>query len=147
MVAHISAIILISILTIGMIISFIYNSAMLPFMGSVLIALSLLKIRDLEGFAKAFAKYDILAKRSVTYARAYPYIEFFLGLLFVTGTYTRIGAMVLLALMVIGLIGVTQNQNKNLKCACMGTRINVPLTTLTIVENTIMIIMALAVLL
>lgn len=141
------AIILITVLVIGALISVIYNPFTLYFMSAVLGLLSILKLTDLKGFAHAFAKYDIIAKRSRTYALTYPFIELTLAILFFAGIAVRIAASALIVIMAVGLVGVVKHQKKGIRCACMGTKINVPLTTLTISENSIMILMALMVLL
>ena len=55
---------------------------MIQFMGWFFIAVAILKFIDWKGFAKAFAMYDIVAKRSKTYSYSYPIIELALGLAF-----------------------------------------------------------------
>ena len=45
------------------------------FMGFALCQFALLKLFHIKAFAKAFAMYDILAKKSPVYALAYPFIE------------------------------------------------------------------------
>jgi hypothetical protein len=113
-------------------------------MGAVLSGLALLKLRDLVGFADAFEQYDILAARSRAYALAYPFLELGLGILFLTKTYSSSAAGVLGVLMLISLFGVGRAiiRRKQLVCACMGTGIRVPLTTLTLTENLVMGVMA-----
>ena len=62
--------------------------AMHAFMGFFLVAFAMLKLFDLPGFADGFQMYDLLAKRSRTYALLYPFLELALGL-FVYFGYSR----------------------------------------------------------
>jgi hypothetical protein len=139
------AVLLVSFLILGMVGSLLYAPIMLPFMAVVLAGLAVLKFLDLQGFADAFSMYDIIAKRSRGYALAYPFIEIALAAAFALRFQLTLAAGVLAALMIIGLLGVAGavKSGKKLRCACMGTKINVPLTTLTTVENSVMLIMAL----
>ena len=55
---------------------------MLQFMGIVFLLLSILKLINIKGFANMFVQYDLIAKKSKIYAYIYPFIEFFLGLMY-----------------------------------------------------------------
>lgn len=118
-------------------------------MGLFLIVISILKLLDWEGFQKAFAMYDIIAKRSRLYAALYPWIEFTLGIAFLYNMYIKEAAIVTLILMTIGIISVCRNlKAKNaVQCACLGTLIKVPLTKFTLIEDIIMAGMAIAMIL
>jgi YHS domain-containing protein len=122
---------------------------MLLFMGIVFVLLACLKFLDLKGFAVAFAMYDVIAKRSKTYAYVYPFIEFAIGLAFMFNFYIVAAASLTVLIMAVGLIGVTDNlffaKNK-VKCACLGTKIKVPLTKFTFFEDIVMGIMGLMIL-
>jgi len=120
---------------------------MIPFMGGFFIVVSILKFLDWKGFAKAFAMYDIVAKRSKPYAYVYPVIEFALGLAFLFSFQIIAAAWVTFAVMSIGTVGVAGNLfSKNpVKCACLGTLIKVPLTRFTLFEDVLMAVMALMV--
>ena len=50
--------------------------------------------------------------------------------------------------MSVSLIGVLKNvlNKKKIQCACLGTVFNLPMSTLTIVEDSLMIVMSLAML-
>lgn len=52
-------------------------------MGFVLIGFGAIKLSDVVGFANGFAMYDPLAKRSITYAQTYPFLEIALGIMFI----------------------------------------------------------------
>ena len=121
------------------------NNIMIPFMGAVFLVLSFLKFLDIKGFAKAFAKYDIIAARSNLYGMTYPFIEFSLGLMYVLNYEIQTAAIITFLIMSVGLIGVTKNilREKPLKCACLGTKIKIPLTKFTFFEDLSMAVMAL----
>ena len=137
------------ILTIGAIWAVI-NDFMITYMGIYFIVFSIAKISDLKGFVKTFSKYDIIAKRMNVYALLYPEIEFILGIIYLIEIFyfnevvIIIAAWITLLIMGIGSIGITKNllSKNQVKCACLGTKIKIPLTKFTLIENIIMVIMA-----
>lgn len=118
---------------------------MTAFMGYFLTLLSMFKFFDLRGFADGFQMYDIFAKRFRPYAYVYPFIELTLGLFFLAGTWPLLINIVTVAVMIVSAAGVFQNvlSGSKIKCACLGTALNVPLSTVSIVENGGMALMAL----
>lgn len=114
------------------------------FMGIFFIVVSLLKFADWKGFSNAFAMYDIVAKRSRFYAYVYPLIELAIGISFLLSLNLIISAIVTFLIMAVGSIGVAKNLfSKNpVKCACLGTKIKLPLTQFTFIEDIIMALMA-----
>ena len=132
----------------GSLLSILFNF-MILYMGIFFIVFSLFKMPDWKGFVKAFSMYDLIAKRIKGYAWIYPGIEFVIGILylvnyFVGGFYLLTAAWVTLFIMGIGSIGVAKNifSKNKVQCACLGTKINVPLTKVTLLEDIIMAIMA-----
>jgi hypothetical protein len=125
---------------------------MIPVMGWFLIVVGILKILDWKRFYTNFAKYDLLAMRSSLYSKAYPLIELVMGGAFLYSWNIKIIAGVLLALMIVGIAGVAKalKENKNITCACLGKlghHLNLPLTKVTLIEDIIMGLMAIAILL
>lgn len=118
------------------------------FMGFIFCQFALLKIFNLNGFADGFQMYDILAKQSRAYAYVYPFIELGLGLAYLSFFVPILTYIVTIAVMAVSLVGVVQSlQNKlNINCACMGTVLNVPLSTVTLTEDVGMGLMALTML-
>ena len=102
---------------------------MLPFMGTVLVLLAGLKLIDLRGFAELFTSYDLIAKKSRTYAFIYPFIELGLGMVFLFQFQIKIAAVILVIVMSVSAVGVGKNVfSKNpIRCACLGAKIKVPL--------------------
>jgi YHS domain-containing protein len=121
---------------------------MLKYMGVFFIVFSLMKMLDVKGFADAFSMYDLIAKRSRSYALIYPFIELALGILYLTETWIIGAAWVTLIIMFIGAIGVGRNllSKNKIQCACLGTKIGVPLTKVTFLEDLIMVGMAVRIL-
>ena len=103
-----------------------------------------LKMLDWKGVVHAFSMYDIVAKRVKGYAAIYPLIELLLGVGYLMAWQIPILVGITLVLMIVGIMGVAQNLlSKNpVHCACLGTRINVPLTKITLTEDIIMGLMA-----
>ena len=115
------------------------------FMGFFFCQLSMFKLFDISGFADGFQKYDILSVRFRPYAYLYPFIELSLGFLFLSGLYPLATNAITLIVMVISASGVISSLIKGLdiRCVCLGTVLNVPLSTVSVVENAGMAIMAL----
>jgi hypothetical protein len=119
------------------------------FMGVFLLAFSMLKLFDLSGFADGFQKYDLLAKRSRWYAYAYPFLELALALGYLASWQPGVVYGATVVLMSFGGLGVLRalRQGLDVHCACMGTILKVPLSTVALVEDLGMSVMALAMLL
>lgn len=115
------------------------------FMGYFFIFLSLFKFFDLEGFAHGFSTYDLIAKQFKGYGYIYPFIEFLLGVAYLSlWNPVVVNALTLVVMLVSG-AGVLKSivSGKQLKCACLGTILNVPLSTVSVWENFGMALMAL----
>lgn len=121
-----------------------WNGFMTYFMGFFFLGFAFFKLLNIAKFADAFSTYDIVAKRSRAYAIAYPWIEVGLGLLFVTGTWLVVANVATAIVMSIGLVGVVSavRKKKTIQCACLGTAFNLPMSVVTIIENSVMIAMA-----
>ena len=93
----------------------------------------------------SFRMYDPLAKQAPIYGYIYPFIEVLLGIMFLTRFQVNIALILTVIVLGITTIGVTQTliNKKSIKCACLGTTLNLPMTEATLIENALMIIMAL----
>ncbi len=122
----------------------VWSRAMMYFMGFFFLGFAFFKLLNVSGFADAFSTYDILAKRSRWYALAYPWIELTLGLIYLSGQIPVVAAMATIAIMGVGLIGVVAavRRQQTIQCACLGTVFNLPMSVVTIIENSVMIAMA-----
>jgi hypothetical protein len=123
---------------------FEWQRAMNYFMGFFFLGFAFFKLLDIPAFADSFASYDIVAKRSRAYALAYPWIELTLGILFVSSQLPLIANGVTAVIMAVGLIGVVSavTRKQTIQCACLGTVFNLPMSVVTIVENSVMLAMA-----
>ena len=121
------------------------NEFMSDFMGLFFIVFSFFKLLDLKGFPGSFAMYDPLAKRFSFYGWVYPFIETALGIMFLMRIELKIALIITLIILSITTIGVTNTllNKRKIKCACLGTALNLPMTEATFIENAIMLVMAL----
>ncbi|MEI8124352.1 MAG: MauE/DoxX family redox-associated membrane protein [Parachlamydiaceae bacterium] len=119
------------------------------FMGLFLSQFAMLKLFHISDFVHGFQKYDLVAKKSVYYAYAYPFIELGLGLAYLSFVYPFAIYVITIVVMSIGAIGVIRALKAGLdvRCACMGTVLDVPLSTVTLSEDISMITMAIFMLL
>ncbi len=119
------------------------------FMGFFLVVFALLKLFDLRGFADGFQMYDLLAKRARGYALLYPFLELGLGLAYLAFWRPVVVYAATLLLLGFGALGVVSALRRGLdvNCACMGNTLKVPLSTVALVEDLGMALMALVMLL
>lgn len=117
---------------------------MTQFMGLFLLSFAMFKLFDLAGFATGFRKYDLLAGVVPAYALVYPFLELALALLYLSGRVPRLAFIGTILLMGFGLLGIVRSMRRGqeLQCACMGTFLNVPLSTVSLAENAGMTVMA-----
>jgi YHS domain-containing protein len=117
---------------------------MQDFMGFFLVVFSMFKFFNMEGFADGFQMYDLLAKSSRPYAYVYPFIELGLGLGYLAHWQPTTIYIATIAVMIFGSLGVFDALRKglDLDCACMGTVLKVPLSTVALIEDLGMALMA-----
>jgi copper chaperone CopZ len=121
-----------------------WHSLMLDFMAGFFLVFSFFKLLDLRGFADAYQSYDVIARRSRGYAFVYPFLELGLGIAYLVRWQPTITNGVTLALMLVGSVGVLRAvlDKRRIRCACLGTALNLPMTTVTVVEDLGMAAMA-----
>lgn len=115
------------------------------FMGFFFCQFAMLKLFSLSGFVEGFQKYDLLAKHVRIYAYIYPFIELALGLAYLAFIFPNAVYIATIIVMGMSAIGVVKALRAGLdvRCACMGTILNVPLSTVTLTEDVVMGAMAL----
>ncbi len=115
------------------------------FMGFFFCQFAMLKLFQPAGFADGFQKYDLIAKHVRAYAYVYPLIELGLGLAYLSFLSPASVYIVTILVMGIGAIGVIRAllSGLDVRCACMGTILDVPLSTVTLTEDIAMGLMAL----
>lgn len=116
------------------------------FMGLLFSLFAMLKLFHLPRFVEGFRMYDWIAKRWRGYAYLYPFIELTLGLAYLSGVEPTVVNILTIVITSIGAFGVCRalKAGLDLRCACMGTILDVPLSTVTLTEDIGMAIMALA---
>lgn len=118
--------------------------AMSTFMAGFFLTFSFFKLLDIPGFASSYRMYDIVAKRMPAYGSVYPFIELALGVAYLTGWNPVATNVLTLIVMGISLVGVVQSvlNKSKIRCACLGSVFNLPMTTVTIAEDGLMLAMA-----
>lgn len=107
--------------------------------------LALLALQDVETFSSMFLGYDMLAKRWVRYAYAYPFLEGLAGVLMVAGALNWLSIPVALFIGTVGAVSVLKAvyvDEREIKCACVGGASKVPLGFVPLTENVMMVAMA-----
>ena len=128
---------------------FTYQSIMIDFMAGFFIVFGGFKLIKLSAFAEAYAMYDIISMKVKTYGYIYPFIEVGLGLAFLLRFQIDTIAWITLVLMIINSIGAYNGirDKKILMCACLGTVFKLPMSFVTLGEDTLMALMALVIIL
>lgn len=125
--------------------SFSWMKWMQSFMAGFFLAFSFFKILNLQGFADSYSTYDIIAKQWRGYSFIYAFIELGLGLAYLVGFSPLITNSITFFVMSISLVGVLQSvlNRRKIRCACLGDVFNLPMSTITIIEDALMILMSL----
>jgi copper chaperone CopZ len=121
--------------------SFLWMRWMQYFMAGFFLVFSFFKMLDLKGFAESYATYDIIAKKWTSWGFVYAFIELGLGLGYLTGWNPLVVNAVTFVVMTISIIGVLQSvlNKRKIRCACLGAVFNLPMSTITIIEDGLMI--------
>jgi copper chaperone CopZ len=114
------------------------------FMAGFFLSFSFFKFLDLAGFARSYSMYDIVAKRFKTWGYIYAFIELGLGIAYAIGFQPFLTNLTTFVVMSISLLGVLQSalNKKSIQCACLGVIFNLPMSKVTILEDSLMIIMS-----
>lgn len=117
---------------------------MLHFMAGFFIVFGFFKLLDLKGFRDAYATYDLLAIRWPHYGLIYPFIELGLGFAFLFEFQLTAALWFSIVLMGFSSLGVikTLREKRKIRCACLGTALNLPMSTITLVEDLGMVVMS-----
>ena len=122
--------------------------AMQQFMAGFFIVFSFFKLLNLKGFAESYAMYDVLAKRIPVWGYLYAFLELGLGISYLLNLNPMFTNTVTFIVMSVSIIGVLQSvlNKKRIQCACLGAVFNLPMSTVTIIEDGLMIVMSLGML-
>ena len=114
------------------------------FMAGFFLTFSFFKLLNLQGFAESYSSYDILARRWFPWGYVYAFVELALGVAFLINFNPLLSNGVTFVVMTLSIIGVLQSvlHKRRIQCACLGTVFNLPMSTVTIVEDGLMIVMS-----
>lgn len=114
------------------------------FMAGFFLVFSFFKLLNLKGFAESYVMYDVLAKKIPVWGYIYALMELGLGIAFLVNFNPLLTNSITFIVMTISIIGVLQSvlNKKKIQCACLGAIFNLPMSTVTIIEDALMIIMS-----
>ena len=115
------------------------------FMAAFFLIFSFFKLLDVKGFAESYSTYDVIAKRWQGWGYVYAFVELGLGLAYLLRLNPLVTNVVTFVVMSISIIGVLQSvlNKRKIRCACLGAVFNLPMSTITIIEDALMIAMSL----
>ena len=114
------------------------------FMAGFFLTFSFFKFLDLKGFVESYAMYDIIAKRFKQWGYIYAFTELALGIAFLMDFNPFITNLTVIIIIGISIIGVLQSimYKSKIQCVCLGAVFKLPMSTVTIIEDELMIIMS-----
>jgi copper chaperone CopZ len=114
------------------------------FMAGFFIVFSFFKLLDPPGFVSAYRGYDLIARKVPAWGWAYPFVELALGVAYLLAWAPVVTNSVTLVVMLVGAAGVLKAllDKRAIRCACLGTALNLPMTKVTLVEDLTMAAMA-----
>lgn len=123
---------------------FHWMQAMNIFMAGFFLTFSFFKMLDLIGFAESYSMYDIIAKKIKAWGYIYAFVELGLGIAYATNFQPVVTNIVTLIVMTVSIVGVLQSvlNKRKIQCACLGAVFNLPMSTVTIIEDALMIAMS-----
>lgn len=118
------------------------------FMAGFFLVFSFFKMLNLKGFAESYVMYDVVAKQIPAWAYIYAFIELALGFAFLTNINPFATNIITIVVMTVSIIGVLKSvlNKQKIPCACLGAVFNLPMSTVTIIEDGLMILMSLTML-
>ena len=113
-------------------------------MAGFFLVFSFFKMLDMTGFADSYSMYDIVAKKFRSWGYLYIFIEALLGISYAANFEPFITNIITIVVMTISVIGVLKSvlNKSNIRCACLGAVFNLPMSTVTIIEDASMILMS-----
>jgi len=114
------------------------------FMAGFFLVFSFFKLLNLKGFSESYAMYDLLARKVPPYGYIYPFIELALGIGYLTIPESFTLNLVTALVMGFSSLGVIESvlNKKKIRCACLGAVFNLPMSTVTIIEDLLMVAMS-----
>lgn len=118
------------------------------FMATFFITFAAIKFIHLEDFVVTYRTYDLLSQKIRPWAYFYPFVEAILGFAYLL-IYKSV-SLNLITMLILGIGGYSvwralynnKRERRRFRCACLGTFIKLPLSTVSLVENGLMFVMA-----
>ena len=110
------------------------------FMAGFFLVFSFFKMLDVPAFAVSYSSYDVVARRWLGWGYAYPFVELALGVLFLFNVHPLLTNGLTFVVMGVGTVGVVQSllAKRRFQCACLGAVFNLPMSTVTLLEDALM---------
>lgn len=114
------------------------------FMAGFFLVFSFFKMLNLKGFVSSYRMYDVIAKQFPAWGYVYAFTELALGVAFLIHFAPLITYSVTFVVMTVSIIGVLKAvlDKKRIQCACLGDVFKLPMSTVTIIEDGLMIAMS-----
>lgn len=114
------------------------------FMAGFFLVFSFFKLLNLTGFAESYQMYDVVARRFPAWGYVYAFTELGLGLAYLTNFQPQVTNVLTFVVMSLSIIGVLKSvlNKRSIQCACLGATFNLPMSTVTIIEDGLMIAMS-----
>jgi hypothetical protein len=118
--------------------------AMRHFMAGFFLVFGFFKLLNVPAFADAYRGYDVVAKAWPGWGYVYPFVEVALGAAYLSNLVPVAVNVVTLVVMGVSTVGVVQSvfARRKIRCACLGTVFNLPMSAITIIEDVTMVVMA-----
>lgn len=114
------------------------------FMAGFFFVFSFFKLLNLTGFVDNYRMYDVIAKRIPGWGYIYAFTELGLGIAYLINLQPILTNTITLVIMSVSIISVLQSvlNKRRIQCACLGAIFNLPMSTVTIIEDALMIVMS-----
>jgi copper chaperone CopZ len=117
---------------------------MSDFMAGFFLVFGFFKVLDVPAFARAYAGYDLIARQIPAWGYVYPFVEIALGVAYLSRWNPTLTNWITVVVMGTAMIGVASSllKKRKIQCACLGTVFKLPMSTVTLIEDGLMIGMA-----
>ena len=111
------------------------------FMAAFFLVFSFFKLLDIKAFAGSYAMYDVIAKKWYGWGYVYPFAELAIGIAHLIFPGYLLTNIVTISIMIVSIAGVLQAviAKRKIQCACLGAVFNLPMSSITIIEDGLMI--------
>ncbi len=124
-----------------------FSEGMRVVMASYFIAFGALKVANVRAFARSYGIYDPIASRIPAYGYAYPFIEWALATAYFSSWHLALANGVTALLMsqkAYSVYKTLQKKESMPQCACLGGFFTIPISYVTLFEDSVMAAMAFA---